>query len=275
MYIMPDIDISVDIWHYVNMDLTTPQQHIELFHLLFLKHLGERVDKQHFALKGGCNLRFYFKSIRYSEDIDLDVRTVAKDTLKSQVTKLLTSIPFQQVLKTRKLAITDINPAKQTDTTQRWKLKIQGPATRLSVPTKIEFSRRGMKEGLRFEAVDSELITSYELYPVLSTHYELNAALIQKIEALIYRTETQARDVFDIAHLLNLGAKIKSVTENSKLDMKQAIEQMMSISYADFKSQVVAYLKDEYREYFGSESKWSEMQDKLIHFFESSRKIEK
>ena len=88
------MDISVYIWHYVLMDLKTPQQQIELFHLIFLRYLGERIDKLHFALKGGCNLRFYLKSIRYSEDIDLDVKIIAKDTLKSQVNKLLSSSPF-------------------------------------------------------------------------------------------------------------------------------------------------------------------------------------
>src|SRR5689334_9273310 len=124
------------------MELKTPQQQVELFHLIFLRHLGERVDRLHYSLKGGCNLRFFFKSVRYSEDIDLDVRVIAKDTLKSQVSKLLNSTAFQQVLKTRKLSIIEANPVEQTDTTQRWKLRVQGPATGLSVPTKIEFSRR-------------------------------------------------------------------------------------------------------------------------------------
>ena len=32
---------------------------------------GAHVDKSLFALKGGCNLRFFLKSIRYSENIDL------------------------------------------------------------------------------------------------------------------------------------------------------------------------------------------------------------
>ncbi len=255
------------------MEPKTSQQQIELFHLIFLRHLGERVDKLHFALKGGCNLRFYFKSIRYSEDIDLDVKVIAKDTLKSQVNKLLSSIPFQQVLKTRKLSIIDVNAVKQTDTTQRWKLKIHGPATSLSIPTKIEFSRRGMENGLRFESVDPEVVSAYQLYPVLSNHYELNFALSQKIEALIHRSETQARDVFDIAHLLGLGAKQAAISDELKLNFEQAIENTLSISYADYNSQVVSYLKDEYQDYFGSESKWNEMQEILIKFFENTGKL--
>ncbi len=50
-------------------------QYVELFHLLFLDQLGRKLDKSFYALKGGCNLRFFMKSIRYSEDVDIDIRT--------------------------------------------------------------------------------------------------------------------------------------------------------------------------------------------------------
>ena len=39
-------------------------EYIERFHLLFLAQLGQKLDKRFYALKGGCNLRFFFKSIR-------------------------------------------------------------------------------------------------------------------------------------------------------------------------------------------------------------------
>lgn len=48
-------------------------------------------DKGLIALKGGCNLRFFFGSVRYSEDMDLDVVVIAKETLKNQVDRLLKS----------------------------------------------------------------------------------------------------------------------------------------------------------------------------------------
>ena len=252
------------------MELKTPQQQIELFHLLFLRHLGDRIDKSHYALKGGCNLRFYFKSIRYSEDIDLDVRTIARATLQNQVTKLLESQSFQQVLQTRKLSIIDINPVKQTDTTQRWKMKIRGPVTSLAVPTKIEFSRRGMKNGIEFTPVESEIISTYELYPILSNHYSLNAALTQKIEALLNRTQTQARDVFDLHHLLEATAKLDKIPKDLKGQLGQAIENLISISFDDYKSQVVSYLNPEYQKYFGTHAKWNAIQERLVESFESA-----
>ncbi len=53
-------------------------QYTEQFHLLFLSLLGRKIDKRFYALKGGCNLRFFLESFRYSEDMDLDVETVMR-----------------------------------------------------------------------------------------------------------------------------------------------------------------------------------------------------
>jgi hypothetical protein len=50
----------------------TPLQKREVFHLLFLRELVRTVPLSAFVLKGGTNLRFFFGSIRYSEDMDLD-----------------------------------------------------------------------------------------------------------------------------------------------------------------------------------------------------------
>ena len=45
----------------------------EIFHFLFLQKLFEISDPFLYALKGGVNLRFFFNSPRYSEDMDIDV----------------------------------------------------------------------------------------------------------------------------------------------------------------------------------------------------------
>ncbi len=60
--------------------------------MVFLRALvAKGQDKTLIALKGGCNLRFYFGSIRYSEDMDFDVGVMAKGTLKNKVERLLQS----------------------------------------------------------------------------------------------------------------------------------------------------------------------------------------
>jgi predicted nucleotidyltransferase component of viral defense system len=265
------MDIFVYIVHYIEVPSWTAQQQIELFHLLFTKHLGEKIDRSFFALKGGCNLRFYLKSVRYSEDIDFDVQTIARATLKNQVTKLLEAAGFQQVLRARQLEISDISLPKQTETTQRWKLKILGPASRIPVPTKIEFSRRGMDVARKYEAVDADVISAYSLYPVLCTHYTRDAAVAQKVAALIHRTETQARDVFDLDLLLRGPGKPERLPGGLRVDLDRAIENCVSISYADYKAQVVSYLAIEYQDAFGSEDAWNRMQENVLRALERER----
>lgn len=44
----------------------------EVVHLLILEELGKLRDGKAVALKGGVNLRLFFGSLRYSEDVDLD-----------------------------------------------------------------------------------------------------------------------------------------------------------------------------------------------------------
>ena len=159
----------------------TERQAIEVFHPIFVAHLGRRVDKALFAIKGGCNLRFFCRSIRYSEDIDFDIRTMATGTLAGNVDAILASSAFRQNLRAKQIEVEHVTSAKQTDTTQRWKIGLRvagGPA----IPTKVEFSRRhGLDDGHLLEPVDPELARTYELYPILAQHYSREAAFRQKI----------------------------------------------------------------------------------------------
>lgn len=89
---------------------------IEIFHLLFLRAFGARVDKALFALKGGCNLRFFLKSIRYSEDMDLDIQTMSVGTLRNNVSRLLDAASFAQALRAHGIEIVRTSLPKQTNT---------------------------------------------------------------------------------------------------------------------------------------------------------------
>lgn len=218
---------------------------IELFHLLFLAQLGQKLDKRRFVLKGGCNLRFFFKSSRYSEDMDLDVQTEPVDLLREKVGGILNSKSFKQILQVRGMEIEHITESKQTETTQRWKLGLFFPGGELPVPTKIEFSRRGMGEAVAFESIDPDIIQLYGLAPVMTSHYPVDVAFQQKVQALISRGATQARDVFDLHLLLASGLGRNPLKKMNPLDRENAQAKAMSIDYAMFKSQVVAYLPPE------------------------------
>ncbi len=241
-----------------------PKQSVELFHLLFLEQLGRKLDKKLCALKGGCNLRFFFKSIRYSEDIDLDVQIIAKETLRSKVNGILNSIQFKQILQTRKISINAFNEPKQTDTTQRWKLTLKTQTSQILLPTKIEFSRRGLDSDVQFSSIDPLILHEYALPPILVNHYSREMAIEQKINALIHRSQTQARDIFDLYLLMSTG-QLPTLTDNkliSKLDI--AKENAISMNFKDFKGQVLAYLPEEYQRQYDNESVWETIVTSVI-----------
>lgn len=270
--IIPVIDTGVDIKDY-KAAMLSAKERVELFHLLFLDQFGRKTEKNLYALKGGCNLRFFMKSVRYSEDIDLDVRTIAQGTLAQKVEKILGSDSLSLVLQARGLGISDVSAPKQTKSVQRWKLSVTGVAGDLPARTKIEFSRRRFDTRIKFESIDPTIIAHYKIYPVLVNHYEPQTAYQQKLEALISRTETQARDVFDLDLLLRSGAvNPKHLPDELTKRSKAAIETVHSVKFEHFKGQVLAYLDPEYQSQFDSSRIWDELVLRVIEGLETIRK---
>lgn len=238
------------------MHIYNPKQYVELFHLLFLAQLSRKLDKDLYVLKGGCNMRFYFNSIRYSEDMDIDIQIIAKETLRKKVNNILNSTPFNQILQSRKINIVYISEPKQTETTQRWKFALEIPSSTVPIPTKIEFSRRAVDKDFMYEPINSLILREYQLSSIMANHYSVNRMYEQKIKALILRSQTQARDIFDIYHLLNLGVDTKSVDIQIKEQKDLAQINAMSIDFEDFKGQVLAYLSEDNRQQYNSKVVW-------------------
>src|SRR5580658_1344723 len=113
---------------------------IERFHLIFLRHFATVINPGTICLKGGVNLRLYFNSPRLSEDIDFDARVVGVEILKKNVNKVLASRPLLTELAAVGITLGEINPAKQTQTAQRWKFHVIYEKS--PFPTRLEFSRR-------------------------------------------------------------------------------------------------------------------------------------
>src|SRR5229473_2023646 len=63
----------------------------EALHVLLLSRLSQELRPDAFVLKGGVNLRLFFDSPRYSEDIDLDIDPSAKDAIMRAISVLLAS----------------------------------------------------------------------------------------------------------------------------------------------------------------------------------------
>jgi hypothetical protein len=229
---------------------------VEQFHLLFLAQLARRVKPALFVLKGGCNLRFFHGSIRYSEDMDLDLGEIGAGAFRDRVREILASRPFAQVLEARGIAIQRVSEPKQTDTTPRWKLALRVQGAGAPLPTKIECSRRGLEDGVALGSVDPTVARAYRLPPFMVSHYDATAALRQKVGALAGRRETQARDVFDVHQLLARGAALPGRPERDRELAERACANAMAVDFGAFKSQVLAYLEPEAQAQYDSPAVW-------------------
>lgn len=263
-------DIYGKILYLITVSLSA-RQSIEIFHLVFLRALvAKGEDKRFFALKGGCNLRFFFRSVRYSEDIDLDVSVVAKDTLKNKVEKLLRSPVVVVSLRTYGIELIETSAPKQTETTQRWKVGLRVDGLGLPLRTKIEFSRRSATSGAAFEAVDREVLQPYALTPFLANHYTTASAIAQKIHALSNRREPQARDVFDLNLLFARPEAEKLAFSNKEKGwLRGAIDHALNISFDDYAGGVVAFLDPAQSELFSDRSAWEVMQAFVLERLEA------
>lgn len=247
------------------------RQTIEIFHLMFLRGFGARVDKALFALKGGCNLRFFLKSIRYSEDMDLDIQTMAVSTLRNNVNRLFEAQSFVQSLRAQGIEIARTSLPKQTETTQRWKLTLRIMESASEVPTKIEFSRRGLEGEKAVEPVDPGVIRAYRLYPVIVQHYSVHTAFAQKVTALALREQVQSRDVFDLKQLLDAGGAGQPLPATTAANLPLAIDHALAVDYDAFAGQVLAFLEPEYQEHYRNRKVWAELHRQVVDSLEALR----
>ncbi|MDB4993377.1 MAG: hypothetical protein JWM74_809 [Myxococcaceae bacterium] len=244
-----------------------------MLHLVFLRALvAKGDDKGLIALKGGCNLRFYFASVRYSEDIDFDVVFTSRETLKNKVERLLRAPAVTSLLRTRGLEIVDVSAPKQTDTTQRWKLGLRVEGASVPVRTKIELTRRDAIVGASFESTAKDVLRPYGLTPIVATHYTTHAAIAQKIHALAGRTEPQARDVFDLGLLVARPDAIGlELAPEQKARLGAAIEHAMSISFDEYQAKVVGYLEPEHVDVYAGRDTWDATQEAVVAYLETLR----
>jgi len=234
-------------------------QAVELFHLIFLDLLGRKLDRRHYALKGGCNLRFFLGSFRYSEDMDLDLWKLPPEKLSTVVEGILRSETFSRLLDVRQISLRQWTAPKQTETTQRWKFLLRIAGRDGDLHTKVEFSRRGSGDGSRFEAIDPLLLRTHALPPIMASHYPLQVAFDQKVIALATRKATQARDVFDLHLLLQSGALLSQAAAPARRQAGEAAERAMSVTFPVFKSQVLSYLHADWQERYDSAAFWQDL----------------
>ncbi len=247
----------------------------EAFHLEFLRWLGRSLNVKYYVLKGGVNLRFFFNSTRYSEDMDLDTRIVKIERLKEIVMKILQSISFCDSLKAfgvEKVIPPDIKKAKQTETTQRFKIHLITFAGE-DLFTKIEFSRRGYKGEAVIQPVSALILRAYKLPPLLIPHYNISSAIAQKVEALGTRSIIQARDIFDLYILSSQYTPYKTgEIKMSSAKLTKAYENVFVVTFEQFRDTIISYLPSEEQATYNSPSLWDEIKLKVTNFIDELHK---
>jgi hypothetical protein len=254
------------------MDIWQNAQVIELFHIAFLDVLGKRLDQSRFILKGGASLRYFFGSVRYSEDIDLDLNGDPPWSLAEKVDAVLASAPLTTVLRVPGISIAERSKPKQTATTRRWKLglAVEGRDEDDLVRTKIEFSNRdNSEERFEIEAVPKRIVAPYGLRAPSIQHYSGEAMSQQKTIALALRSATQARDVFDLDLLLRRFPLTPGAVAGDILE--SAAELALGLPYAAFRDQVLPFLEPELADDYDAPDSWTAMQTYVADELEAAR----
>lgn len=249
-----------------------PLKKREVFHLVFLRALVRSVPVSGFALKGGSNLRFFFGSIRYSEDMDLDATGISVHDLREKVGAILDSPGLRDTLSTfgiERLQPQALSRAKQTETVQRFKVHLLTAAGE-DLFTKIEFSRRGLDAPVRAESVSPAILAAYRLPPIVVPHYTEAPAARQKIRALFARRQPEARDVFDLYMLSSQRGVVSADLSKgfSQSDLRGARDRIYEIEYPQYRDTVVSFLDPEEQAAYESREMWDEMRLRVASLIE-------
>lgn len=240
----------------------------EIFHLEFLRWFNRKVKPKSYVLKGGANLRFFFNSFRYSEDMDIDVVGVSVHVLKEIVMNIFESVSFQDTLKPfgiERILVPDISKAKQTQTTQRFKIHLLIVSGE-DLFTKIEFFRRGFKGEAVVDGVLEKILRFYKIPPLFCSHYTIISAIEQKILALASRAAVQARDVFDL-YILETQSNV--TIKRKQLPILKAKENIFEISFEQFRDTVISYLPSEESSVYENVDLWDEIKLKVLGYMDS------
>jgi predicted nucleotidyltransferase component of viral defense system len=238
----------------------TEAQVVEHFHLTFLQVLQTRLDQTQYVVKGGVNLRYFFDSQRYSEDVDLDAIAIEPWVLEEKVDKVLRSPTTRVLLRAGGSEVGEFTKPKQTDTTQRWKVLIKARDRRDPVRTKIEFSHRTSDPRRQLEAVPDRVVAPYAVRAPTLFHYLADAATEQKVLALALRSETQARDVFDLELLLHTHREIIRDELADESTRELAADRALELPFEAFQDQVLPFLDPEVVELYEDRATWTRMQ---------------
>jgi hypothetical protein len=237
--------------------LTKPEA-IERFHLAFLQVLPQHLPPANYAIKGGANLRLFCESVRRSEDIDLNYVGRAQWNLQPRMDAVMRSSALAALLAIHGLKIVSVNPSKVTGTTGRWKFQLAGADVQVS--SRVEFSMRREDRPLyRLEPVSERIAAAAGMRQAVANHYLPTAATEQKVAALALRTETQARDIFDLDFLFARFPAEAGAARPPGHELERARRRVFEVSYQEYGELVLAYLDPAFVSMYRDKDQWERM----------------
>jgi hypothetical protein len=239
----------------------------EHFHLLFLARFAQRFAGRKWAVKGGACLRFFHRSARFSEDMDIDVDPgIPVGTLAKGVEAILGSRAFLSALSARGVAELVTSAPKQTATVQRWKAGLGPGRGRAVLPTKLEFSRR--RSGMPFMAgvPGGAILSAYSMAPFAAQYYGATELAAQKVAALASESRTAVRDLFDLDHLFaNCGPdREKALRIVGAGICGAAARKARGFGRRDFREEVLPFLSGDLRDAYEAPASFEGLRARVL-----------
>jgi hypothetical protein len=242
----------------------TPVEIAESFHLAFLQALATRANLSAWALKGGGNLRFFYGSVRFSEDIDLDTFDIEPWAFQERVDQTLASDLLRRTLGLLGSRIDHLNPKERSETKSKWVVGVRQPSETEPIYTQIEVSHREYpyREFANVEPVAGTAVARYSAALRRPTfgHYLPRAAVAQKIDALGGRDVRQPRDVFDLDLLFRIAPDAVSRGDVDEAGLRAALTRLFEIGYDEYRARVLSFIEPDALPLYESSAAWESMQ---------------
>lgn len=250
-----------------------PIQIAESFHLAFLQALATRANLAAWALKGGGNLRLFYLSERFSEDIDLDTFDIEPWALQDRIDQTLASDLLKRTLGVLGSRIEYANPKERSETKSKWVIGLRHPSETGPVYTQVEVSHREYpyRNFVKVEPVSQAVVTPYAAALRRPTfgHYLPRAAAAQKIDALCGRGVRQPRDVFDLDFLFRVAPDAVSRGDVDEARLRAAITRVLEIGYDEYRARVLSFIEPDALPLYEPISVWEGMQMAVAERLES------
>ena len=104
------------------------------------------------------------------------------------------------------------------------------------------------------------MVAAYALRPPTTLHYTADAVIEQKVAALAHRSETQARDLFDLELLLRQNPETITAGTIAPSMLDLAVERAFELPFQAFTDQVLPFLDVGILELYDNPLAWGSMQ---------------